>query len=148
MSRRDVSVDFRKAGKMKIARMTQETFSRLPEYSASLPTGTTLGKKWRRRCSDGWYQGHFTENLPVPTCCRYHRCIAGYVDSQACHPVKHHRTGKMFDPENPKDWPEPPLQLVAIEWSKIEIIAEPVSALDVAMRRASALLTEGATREQ
>ena len=28
--------------------ITREAFRRLPEYSASLPTGTTPGKMWRR----------------------------------------------------------------------------------------------------
>lgn len=28
--------------------MTRETFQKLPEYSCSLPTGTAIGKRWRR----------------------------------------------------------------------------------------------------
>ncbi len=29
--------------------MTPEELKKLPEYSCSLPTGTTIGKRWRRR---------------------------------------------------------------------------------------------------
>lgn len=29
-------------------KLTREEFNRLPEYSWSLPTGTTIGKRWRR----------------------------------------------------------------------------------------------------
>jgi len=28
--------------------LTQKEFNELPEYSCSLPTGTTIGKKWKR----------------------------------------------------------------------------------------------------
>lgn len=33
---------------MKAIHLTREEFGALPEYSASLPTGTTPGKRWRR----------------------------------------------------------------------------------------------------
>jgi hypothetical protein len=32
------------------ALMTVAEFNELPEYSMSLPTGTTIGKRWRRHC--------------------------------------------------------------------------------------------------
>ncbi len=31
--------------------LTQEAFESLPEYSHSLPTGTTIGKQWKRKVS-------------------------------------------------------------------------------------------------
>ena len=36
-------------GKLKTTRMTQEEFDALSDYSRSLPTGTTIGKRWKRR---------------------------------------------------------------------------------------------------
>lgn len=36
------------------ALMNQETFDQLVNYSGSFPTGTTLGKLWKRRSKDGW----------------------------------------------------------------------------------------------
>lgn len=35
--------------------LTQKAFNKLMEYSMSLPTATTIGKQWKRKCSDGWY---------------------------------------------------------------------------------------------
>lgn len=34
----------------------------MPEYSASLPTGTTIGKFWRSRYGSGWYVGAYIED--------------------------------------------------------------------------------------
>jgi len=31
----------------------------MPEYSRSIPTGTTLWKMWRRNTNDGWYVGQY-----------------------------------------------------------------------------------------
>lgn len=33
---------------MKIVELTQAEFDALPEYSCSLPTGTTIGTRWKR----------------------------------------------------------------------------------------------------
>jgi hypothetical protein len=49
--------------------LTLEQFKALDEYSCSIPTGTTIGKKWKRRHPYGhatpntvWYQGEFRES--------------------------------------------------------------------------------------
>lgn len=39
--------------------MTQKEFDAVLEYSSSIPTGTDLGKKWKRRCTDGWVMGEY-----------------------------------------------------------------------------------------
>lgn len=39
--------------------ITQEEFDKLLEYSSSLPTGTTIGKRWKRKCPDGWLIGKY-----------------------------------------------------------------------------------------
>lgn len=52
--------------------LTLEEFEALGEYSCSLPTGTTMGKKWKRCCPYGasnekasWYMGQYVEcSLP------------------------------------------------------------------------------------
>lgn len=54
--------------------MPAEEFRKLSEYSCTLPTGTTVGKQWRRRTpysdSDGppfiWYLGEFYMDASVP----------------------------------------------------------------------------------
>lgn len=33
----------------KTALLTEEELDALPEYSSSIPTGTTIGKRWKRR---------------------------------------------------------------------------------------------------
>lgn len=49
-----------------------EAFSALYDYSSSLPTGTTIGKRWKRRRdyhdeSKGWVLGEYAEcNPPNP----------------------------------------------------------------------------------
>jgi hypothetical protein len=50
-----------------VARLTQQEFKALPDYSASLPTGTTIGKQWKRRNdyydeSKGWRLGEYVEH--------------------------------------------------------------------------------------
>lgn len=35
-------------------KLTREQFNELPEYSRSIPTGTTIGKRWRREHQ--WYE--------------------------------------------------------------------------------------------
>lgn len=49
-------------------KMSQREFDALPEYSCTLPTGTTVGKKWKRREPYGadpatatWYLGTYTD---------------------------------------------------------------------------------------
>jgi len=44
--------------------LTAAEFDELPEYSCSLPTGTTIGKKWKRKKvytdeSKGWLMGEY-----------------------------------------------------------------------------------------
>lgn len=41
--------------------MSETDFDALPNYSFSLPTGKTIGKRWRRRCRDGWLIGEYFE---------------------------------------------------------------------------------------
>lgn len=43
------------------ARLTRDDFDDLPEYSASLPTGTTPGKRWKRDTAQGWFLGEYVE---------------------------------------------------------------------------------------
>jgi hypothetical protein len=54
---------------MDITLLTQKEFDALPEYSRSNPTGTTVGKKWKRKVKDSWYL------------CEYIPCDEiGYID--------------------------------------------------------------------
>ena len=40
--------------------MSRKELEALPEYSRSLPTSTTIGKKWRRRVpGNGWLLGEY-----------------------------------------------------------------------------------------
>lgn len=44
--------------------LTARQFDELPEYSCSFPTGTTIGKRWKRKknyCdeSEGWIVGEY-----------------------------------------------------------------------------------------
>lgn len=53
----------------KTAVVDQEAFDALYDYSASLPTGTTIGKRWKRRKnyhdeSQGWILGEYAECSP------------------------------------------------------------------------------------
>jgi len=48
--------------------ISRKEFDALPEYSCSIPTGTTVGKKWKRRVPysdkpDSWYLGEYVESL-------------------------------------------------------------------------------------
>lgn len=50
--------------KGKTVAITMKAFNELPDYSCSLPTGTTIGKQWKRRncyhdASKGWSRGEF-----------------------------------------------------------------------------------------
>ena len=40
-------------------RLTQREFDCLPEYSTTVPTGTTIGKRWKRRSREGWHVGEY-----------------------------------------------------------------------------------------
>lgn len=50
--------------------ITRREFDALPEYSCSLPTGTAVGKKWKRRVPyrtqtdppNDWYLGEYVES--------------------------------------------------------------------------------------
>lgn len=51
----------------KTAIVTPETFRSLPDYSGSIPSLTTIGKRWKRRRvyqdeSKGWVTGEYAEN--------------------------------------------------------------------------------------
>ncbi len=39
--------------------MLRRDLEKLPEYSASLPTGTTIGTKWRRLVGSMWWIGEY-----------------------------------------------------------------------------------------
>lgn len=41
--------------------LTQKEFDDLLDYSHSLPTGKFTGKRWKRKCSDGWLMGQYGE---------------------------------------------------------------------------------------
>lgn len=49
--------------------MTQAELKALPDYSCTFPTGTTIGKKWRRRepyetgrgIVNAWYTGEYVD---------------------------------------------------------------------------------------
>jgi hypothetical protein len=43
---------------MKTAYLTPAEFDALPEYSCSLPTGTIVGKRWKRDNNWGGLRGH------------------------------------------------------------------------------------------
>lgn len=43
--------------------MDKSEFNNLLEYSASLPSGTFIGKKWKRNCFNGtWVMGEYVEH--------------------------------------------------------------------------------------
>lgn len=41
--------------------VTQTEFNSLKEYSSSIPTGTTIGKRWKRNCSGNWFIGEYVD---------------------------------------------------------------------------------------
>lgn len=45
----------------KTAVMEPRDFEDLFEYSTSIPTGTTIGKRWKARRIDGWVMGEYEE---------------------------------------------------------------------------------------
>lgn len=51
--------------------LTRAEFDALPEYSFSLPTGTTPGKAWKKHKRDGtWMRGVYGK--PFPESHKYH----------------------------------------------------------------------------
>lgn len=53
----------------KTVKLTQGEFDALPEYTCSNPTGTVIGKRWKRATKDGWFL------------CEYVGCNEpGYID--------------------------------------------------------------------
>jgi hypothetical protein len=43
--------------------LTRAEFDALPEYSTSIPTGTTIGKRWKRNMGNGvWWMGSYAEH--------------------------------------------------------------------------------------
>lgn len=57
-----------------VLRLTYQQFMKLPEYSATNPTGTTIGKRWRRL--DGCYDKNFQRagGKPRWIVCEYAEC--------------------------------------------------------------------------
>lgn len=47
--------------KLPIERVTMAEFAALSEYSTTLPTGTTIGKKWKRKHPLGWMMGEYID---------------------------------------------------------------------------------------
>lgn len=50
------------------ALMSQDVFDRLPEYSCSVPTGTRVGKRWKRREPHHgephkWFMGEYQDRM-------------------------------------------------------------------------------------
>jgi hypothetical protein len=61
------------------ARMNQATFDRLPEYSATRPTGVYPGKMWKRH--DGAFDHRFLEEGGTPV---WLLCWYGESDKPGC----------------------------------------------------------------
>ena len=59
-------------GRPREVEISREELARLPEYSCSLPTGTTVGRRWRRNA--GAYR-----SPPMPEDCHEHK-VAEYVE--------------------------------------------------------------------
>lgn len=58
-------------GGKRVVTMTPEEFKNLPEYSCTIPTGTTVGKRWRCNQAFGtgrkpqwndWYMGEYVKH--------------------------------------------------------------------------------------
>lgn len=48
---------------METIKMSNTEFQSLLEYSTTIPTGTTIGKRWRRNTGEGWLMGEY---IPDP----------------------------------------------------------------------------------
>ncbi len=77
------------AGKLCV-HMTQSELDALSEYSCSLPTGTTIGKSWKRNVnaytgradSPDWWMGYYTESdLPGQVGIEWRRVVLPPVES-------------------------------------------------------------------
>lgn len=44
--------------------MSEQEFEALPDYSSAVPTGTTIGKRWRRAEPARWLMGEY---VPDPS---------------------------------------------------------------------------------
>jgi hypothetical protein len=42
--------------------LSRKEFDALPEYSFSNPTGTIIGKRWKRRSEDRWFFCEYTRS--------------------------------------------------------------------------------------
>ena len=65
---------------MEEIRLTKNEFDQLPDYSLSVPTGRTIGKRWKRQHVDetmtlGWVMGEYTEHQDANTVGIYWRKI-------------------------------------------------------------------------
>ncbi len=131
MARSEVAIaneDARRSAEWpKFITLTGAQFDSINTREWGIPTGTTIGRQWKAPCKDGsWNIATFTRVLPMPTCCRYHRCIAGEVNDTECHRVAHDLGGPneyTYDPRYPEEWTrrtgERGHQMVEIKWSKI-----------------------------
>lgn len=67
-SLRDISLGiFGVKNMRRVVRLTQQEFDELLDYSCSIPTGTIIGKKWKRRNdyhdeSKGWMMGEYIQD--------------------------------------------------------------------------------------
>lgn len=57
---------------MNTVTLTKKEFADLPDYSCTLPTGTTIGKQWKRRNnyydeSKGWCRGTYSRQIDKDT---------------------------------------------------------------------------------
>ena len=49
---------------MNLTHLSQTEFDKLPEYSMSVPTGTTIGKRWKHQDPDGtWMICEYTHHF-------------------------------------------------------------------------------------
>lgn len=86
--------------KLETLKLTQREFDQLPEYSASLPTGTTVGKRWKRH----WRE---PQSCGVPSSHPAYRHIPPKDGWQIGEYVEH---------------PDP--GLVGIKWYEVELVTE------------------------
>lgn len=48
-------------GTLPMVELEAEEFAALLEYSCSVPTGVTIGKRWKARRDDAWYLGEYVQ---------------------------------------------------------------------------------------
>jgi hypothetical protein len=88
---------------METTYLTTEEFHRLPDYSASIPTGTTIGKKWRR------YVCHFKDSKGI-------EFFSDNVPENMKLISEEWRMGEYVPHDDPN--------LVGIKWTKILIVGK------------------------